>query len=208
MFLRVPLALPEQLQAGAVQHEVHRLVAPGKPGLAASEGATTPGQRGVTRDGQFQAKQAQRAADERLSLTHGQVEDDPQGQRQLDRQVGTAGLSTRRGPARCLPASECCIAEPGRQVAASPQPGLVGWPVRHPHLCFGMRRHRAALHLHGMHATRPGYSAQATQPPPCCTSAAANPNANTGWHAPAVIRALVTELANDNGNDAAQAVAA
>jgi hypothetical protein len=131
VLLRVPLALAEQLQAGAVQHQVHGPVVRDNPGLATGEGATSPGQRGVIRNSQLEAEQTQHAAAERLGLAQGQVEDEPQGQHQLDRQVGVAGLSARCGPARCLPASKGRLVEPERQVTAPPQPGLVGGPVRH-----------------------------------------------------------------------------
>ena len=132
VLLGVPLALPEQLQAGAVQHEMHGPFVPGNTRLTTSEGATTPGQGGMIRDGQLEAEQAQHAAAERFGLAQGQVEDEPQDQHQLDCQVGVAWLSARRSPARRLPASECCLVKPERQVTAPLQPGLVGGPVRHP----------------------------------------------------------------------------
>jgi len=100
------------------------------PGLAAGEGATAPGQGRVVGHRQLEPKQAKHAAAERLGLAQGQVEDEPQGQHEFDREVGVAGLPARRGPARCLPAGERCIVEPERQVATPPQPGLVGRPVR------------------------------------------------------------------------------
>ena len=42
MVLRVPLALPEQLQASTVEHGVHGPVVPDSPGLPTGKGATTP----------------------------------------------------------------------------------------------------------------------------------------------------------------------
>jgi len=132
VLLGIPLALPEQLQAGAVQHEVHGPVVPDNPGLAAGEGPTAPGKRGVIRDGQLKAEQGEHAAAERLGLSQGQVEDEPQGQHQLDRQVGVAGLPARCAPARCLPAGNGRLVEPERQVTAPPQPGLIRRPVRDP----------------------------------------------------------------------------
>jgi len=60
------------------------------------------------------------------------VEDEPQRQYQLDRHIGVDRLAARRGAARGLPAGKGRLVEPERQVTASPQPGLVGRPVRHP----------------------------------------------------------------------------
>ncbi len=130
--VRIPLALPEQLQACAVQHQVHGLVVPDNPGLATGKDATTPGKRGAVGHSQIGPEQGEYAATERLGLAQGQVEDEPQGQHQLDRRVGVSRLPTRRGPARGLPAGKGCLVEPERQVAASPQPSFIGRPVRHP----------------------------------------------------------------------------
>ena len=132
VLLRVPLALSEQLQAGAVQHQVQGTVVAGNARLATGEGATTSGERGVIWHGQLEAEQVQNAAAERLGLTQGQVEDEPQRQHQFDREVGVSWLSARRAPARSLPASKGRLVEPERQVSASPQTGLIGRPVRHP----------------------------------------------------------------------------
>ena len=104
----------------------------GCPRLATGEAAATPGERRVVGHSQIEPEQAQHAAAERLGLAQGQVEDEAQDQHQLDRQVGVAGLSARRGPARGLPAGKGRLVEPEREVAAPPQPGLVGGPVRHP----------------------------------------------------------------------------
>lgn len=52
---------------------------------------------------QPEAEQARHAEAEPLGLAQGRVEDEPQGQHQLDRQVGVSRLSARRGA--CQPAS-------------------------------------------------------------------------------------------------------
>ncbi len=98
VLLRVPLSLAEQLQAGAVEHQVHGAVVAGNPRLATGEGPTRPGERSVIGNGQLEAEQAQHAAAERLGLA--------QGQHQLDRKIGVAGLPARCRPARCLPAGK------------------------------------------------------------------------------------------------------
>jgi hypothetical protein len=71
---------------------------PGGARLTSGEPATTPGQRGVIRHGQPEAQQAQHAAGERLGLAKRKMEDEPQGQHHLDRQVRVERLSARRCP--------------------------------------------------------------------------------------------------------------
>ncbi len=127
--VRSPLALPEQLQAGAVRHEVHGPVTPDNPGLASGKGATASGQGRVARHCHPGTGQAWHAAGERLGLAQRQREDEPHGRHQLDREVGAAGLPARRGPARCLPAGERCIVDPERQVAAPPRDTMTSGSV-------------------------------------------------------------------------------
>jgi len=86
VFLRVPLALPEQLQAGAVQHEVHRPVVPGSTMLPSGESATAPGQGGVVGHGQIESEQAQHAPAERLGLA--------QARWKTSRSVSTNSIAT------------------------------------------------------------------------------------------------------------------
>jgi hypothetical protein len=50
---------------------MHGPFVPGNTRLTTSEGATTPGQGGMIRDGQLEAEQAQHAAAERFGLAQG-----------------------------------------------------------------------------------------------------------------------------------------
>jgi hypothetical protein len=84
---------------------------------------------------EIKPKQAEHAAGEPFGLAQGQVEDEPQDQHQLDRQVRVAGLSARRGPSRCMPSSNGRLVEPERQVTAPLQPCLVLRPVPDPVAC-------------------------------------------------------------------------
>lgn len=112
---------PEQLQAGAVEHQMHGAVVWKSPGLASGAVPTMPGKRGVVGDGQLEAEQSQNTAAERLSLAEDQAEDEPQERRQLDRKVRVSWLSGRRAPARSLPAGRGGLVEPERQATAPPQ---------------------------------------------------------------------------------------
>jgi hypothetical protein len=71
MLLGIPLALPEQLQAGAVQHQMNRAGAGPDTRLPACERPAAAARRAVVRDGQSQPEQAQHAAAERLGLPKG-----------------------------------------------------------------------------------------------------------------------------------------
>jgi len=62
MFGRILLALAEQLETGAVQHEVPRAVAGVAARLAAGERSSTPGQRRMVRHAQLEPEQLQDAA--------------------------------------------------------------------------------------------------------------------------------------------------
>ena len=108
----IPLALAEQLQACAVQHEVDRASADLDTRLASCERPSAPAQRAVVRHGQNQPEQAQHAAAERLGLAQGQVEHEPQGQHELDRQVGIQRLPSKAAPLRCRPAREDRLVQP------------------------------------------------------------------------------------------------
>ena len=108
VLVRVPLALAEQLQASAVQHEVNRTGMRGHPRLATGDAAATLGERRVVRHSQIEPEQAQHAAAERLGLAQGEVEDEPQRQHQFDRKIGVSWPARRR-PARCLPACKGCL---------------------------------------------------------------------------------------------------
>jgi hypothetical protein len=103
VLLGIPLALTEQLQAGAVEHEVSGAVMPGSARLTIGESATTPGQGCVVRDGQLEPEQPQQAAGERFGLTKREVEDEPRRQHQLGRQVRVERLPTGCRPTRGLP---------------------------------------------------------------------------------------------------------
>jgi hypothetical protein len=103
VLLGIPLALTEQLQAGAVEHEVNGAIMRRSARLATGEPATTPGQRGVVGNGQPAAEQAQHVPGERLGLTKREVEDEPRRQHQLGRQVRVERLPTGCRPTRGLP---------------------------------------------------------------------------------------------------------
>jgi hypothetical protein len=63
---------------------------------------------------EIKPEQAEHAVGEALSLAQGQVEDKPQGQHQLDRQVRVAGLTAWCGPPWSLPFSDGGLVEPER----------------------------------------------------------------------------------------------
>ena len=84
MLLFLPLALAEQLQHGAVDHQVPRPVwdatrAP--PGKATA----APAQGGVVGHGEIESEQPEHAADKALDLAQGEAEDQPEHQDELDR---------------------------------------------------------------------------------------------------------------------------
>jgi hypothetical protein len=126
------LALAEQLQAGAVEHEVDGAIVPRSARLATGEPATTPGQGRMVGNSQPEPEQLQQAAGERLGLTKREVEDEPQGQHQLDRQVRVERLPTGCRPTRGPPSRQHRLVEPESYIPALLQTGLVGRPVRHP----------------------------------------------------------------------------
>jgi hypothetical protein len=92
---------------------------------AIGKGATTPAQGGVVRNREIEPKQAEHAGDEPFSLAQGQVEDEPQDQHQLDRQVRIERLTARRGPSGCMPSGNGRLVEPERQVPSALQPCFV-----------------------------------------------------------------------------------
>jgi hypothetical protein len=57
------------------------------------------------------------------------VEDEAQRQHEFDRQVGVDGLPAWRASRRRRPARNSRLVQPQREIAASPQSCLVGWPV-------------------------------------------------------------------------------
>jgi hypothetical protein len=82
---------------------VNGAIMPGGARLTIGEPATTPGQRGVVGNGQPEAEQAQHAPGERLGLAKRKMEDEPQGQYQLDREVRVERLPAGRRSTRGLP---------------------------------------------------------------------------------------------------------
>ena len=105
---------------------------PGGARLTIGEPATTPGQRGVVRHGQPKAEQAQHAPGERLGLAKRKMEDEPQGQHQLDRQVRVERLPAGRCPPRGPPSRQRRLVEPEGHIPAPLETGLVGRPIRDP----------------------------------------------------------------------------
>jgi hypothetical protein len=84
VFFRLPLATAEQLQAGAVDHEVQRAVGH-DTGSSASHAGATAAQGSVVGDGEIEPEELQDAADEALGLAQGEMEDKPEHQDELDR---------------------------------------------------------------------------------------------------------------------------
>src|SRR3954454_15465492 len=115
VLLDQPLAGPAQLQAGAVDQQVHGL------GLAAGIAATRaqrprhlqrrrpPTEGGVVRHAQRQPEQADDGADQPLGLPERQAEHRPQGQRRQDRQGRVPGLDAagREEPSDTLDPPQC-----------------------------------------------------------------------------------------------------
>src|SRR5215211_78970 len=96
---------------------------------ALGEDAPTTAQGGVVRNREIKTEQAQHAAGEALGLAQAQMEDEPQDEHQLDRQVRVAGLPAWCGPPWSLPFSNGGLVKPESQVASALQPCLVLWPV-------------------------------------------------------------------------------
>src|SRR3712207_7033428 len=131
MLLLVPLALAEQLQPGAVDHQMHRAVRDDL-GPPPGEAATTAGKRRVVGDAQLLPEQPKYARGEALGLAQGEVEDEPQHQHQLDRRIRVPGLAAGRAPPWRLPPGDGGLVEPERQITAPLQASLVGRPVLDP----------------------------------------------------------------------------
>ena len=70
-----------------------RAVMPNSTRLATGEVTASAGQRRVIGHRQLQPEQAKHAGAERLGLTEGQMEHQPQRQHQLNRQVGVEPLA-------------------------------------------------------------------------------------------------------------------
>src|SRR5215212_5146866 len=85
---------------------------------AIRDDATAPAQGSVIGNGEIKTEEAQHAACEALGLVQRQVEDEPQGQHQLDRQVRIASLTAWCGPPWSLPFSNGGLIEPEDQVTA------------------------------------------------------------------------------------------
>ena len=115
--------------ARAVQHQVHRPGARLHTRLTSGKGAAPSAQSGVVRHRQRHAEQLQNAAGEPFHLPQGQVEHEPQGEHQLDRQLRVARLPARRAAARCLPSCQRRLVHPDRQVTPPAQPRFVGRPA-------------------------------------------------------------------------------
>ena len=94
MLVRVPLAATDHLQAGRVDDQMEGAVAlPGKtPDV---DGPTSPGQRRVVGHAQLEAHQADQGADEALRLPQTEVEQRPERQGGLNRDVGVLPSAPR-----------------------------------------------------------------------------------------------------------------
>src|SRR3954453_17024619 len=128
---RIPLALAEQLQPSAVNHQVQRAVRDDLRSTP-SEATAAAAQCGVVRDTQLLPEQPKYARGEAFGLTQGKVKDKPKHQHQFDRGVRIPGLTAGRGPPRRLPAGDGGLVQPEGQVAAPLQTSLVSRPILDP----------------------------------------------------------------------------
>ena len=80
-------------------------------------------------DGEIEPEKPQHAADEPLGLSQREMEDEPEHEHELDREIRVAPLPARRGPARRLPLGNRGLVQPEREIATPLQPSLVGRPV-------------------------------------------------------------------------------
>ncbi len=103
MLLGLPLALTEDLQARAVQHDVNRSVMAGSTRLASGEAVATPAEGRMVGHGDLQPQQSQNRANEAFGLAQCQMEDEPQCQHHLDGDVGIDRLAAPTGSTRRLP---------------------------------------------------------------------------------------------------------
>ncbi len=115
VLLLIPFALAEQLQAGAVNHQMQRAVRDDLR-LPSGKAAAAPAQGRVVRDAQRLPEQPHYARGEAFSLAQGEVEDEPQHQHELYRRVRVPGLAAGRAPPRCLPPCQGIFIKPERQV--------------------------------------------------------------------------------------------
>ncbi len=87
MLLSIPLALPEHLQPGAVQHDMNEPIVPCDARMPSSERTAMTAKRGVIRHAEIQPEQAQDRTCETFGLTQRQMKDEPQRQHRLDRHI-------------------------------------------------------------------------------------------------------------------------
>lgn len=131
MLLFLPLALAEQLHSRAVEQQVQRPVRD-DTWAPPSKAAAAPAQGGVVRDAELEPEQPEHAADKTLGLAQGEMEHQPQGQHQLDRQVRVTGLAAWCRPSCRLPPSDRRLIQPERQIAPTAKAGIVCGPVPNP----------------------------------------------------------------------------
>ena len=77
-----------------------------------------------------EAKQAKDGTDQAFGLAQREPKDSPECQRRQNGQRRIPGLATSAGPAFGAPASDRCVGEPHRHVAALAQARFIGRPVR------------------------------------------------------------------------------
>ncbi len=99
MLFAIPFALSEQLQARAVDEQVHGTMWDDVR-RAVREAAASPAQGGVVRNREVQPEQAEQAGHEPFGLAQGQMEDEAQHQHQLDCQVRVDAMGAARGLAQ------------------------------------------------------------------------------------------------------------
>ena len=111
VLLVLPLALPEQFQAGAVDQQVQRSMRHDtRPSPSKAAAATAQG--GMIRHAELEPEEPKHAADKALCLAQRELEDQPQHQHQLDRQIRVAGLAAWCRPPCRLPAAERRLVQP------------------------------------------------------------------------------------------------
>lgn len=153
------------------------------PRPLAGQAAAPPAERGVIGNGEIEPEQPQHAADEALGLAQGQMEDEPQHQHELDRQIRIAPLPARRGSPGRLPSGDRGIVQPQREVATTLQPTLVGRPVLDavPSPRNAVATSAVGLERQGFSSRVGGAASRRPSPPlsqPRCTNACCRPKAS------------------------------
>ena len=147
--VRAPLTATDNLQAGRVDDQMEGAVSlPGETPYV--DGPASPRKSGVVGHAQLEAHQADQGAHEALGLPKSQVEQRPERQRGLNRDIGVLPLPPGSPGRRGVPGADGVGVEPDRDVPPSAQRLLVRRPIPHPVLRLVLRSHlalRACGHL-------------------------------------------------------------